>query len=423
MIIEEEKPKDPQSFLKGITKYHFWVLLGCWLGGIFDGMDSSLMAVTLPAAVKDLVPGADQKIISEIGSYVTAIFLLGWTIGGMIFGIIGDKLGRVTSMILSILLYAIFTGLAGLTSSWEALAICRFLTGLGIGGEMVSIATFLTEVWPERSRTLAVGALITSYQAGVFLAGSVSYLFGSWRQVFFIGACPAILVILLRLTLRESDRWLEKQKIPVAERVEASLLSQLWQSDQRVSLIVGSLTFGALLIGYWASLAWIPVWIQSLLDTDSHIERSLATAWQGLAAIAGCLAAGFACEYFGRRITISVSFLGCLAASAVLFLMNGEFSELLYLQSGILGFFIGLCQASLYIYLPECFKTLVRATGTGFCLNFGRVVTIMAVLGVGTLVAFFGGYAESAFTFSLFYIVGAVAVLFGKETKDLKLPD
>ncbi|MDX1921077.1 MAG: MFS transporter, partial [Candidatus Caenarcaniphilales bacterium] len=172
MVTNSEKPlsekltqNSSEGLLHGIGKYHIVVFVCCWLGGIFDGMDSTLMSVVLPSAISELIGSTDKLQVSQIGSYVGAIFLLGWTAGGVVFGYIGDKFGRVKSMIFSILLYAMFTGLSGLAQNWPQLACCRFLTGLGIGGELVSIATFLAEVWPERSRAIAVGALITSYQA------------------------------------------------------------------------------------------------------------------------------------------------------------------------------------------------------------------------------------------------------------------
>jgi MFS family permease len=411
--INSEKP------LKGPSKKYLLIaFICCWLGGIFDGMDSSLMSVALPAAIRDLIDNADKWQISQIGSYVTAIFLIGWTIGGVLFGFIGDKLGRVKSMIFSILLYACFTGLAGFAQTWWQLAICRFLTGLGIGGELVSIATFLTEVWPEKSRAIAVGTLITSYQAGVFLAGSINYFFTNWRYVFFIGALPALLVIILRLTLKESDKW---EHIP---KEDISQLKELFKPEYKQNLVVGSLAFTGLLIGYWASLSWIPAWIDSLLNLqNTSSQRGLITMCQGIGAILGCTLAGFACDWFGRKITLILGFAGCFLASVLLFLTNKTFTNIIYSQTFLLGFFIGLAQAAMYIYLPELFATKVRATGTGFCLNIGRLLTVIAVFFVGTLVKFFGSYSQAALAFASSYLIGIMAAFWGNETKGKALQE
>jgi MFS family permease len=344
-------------------------------------------------------------------------------LGGVVFGFIGDKFGRVKSMIFSILLYAIFTGLAGLAQSWEQLAVCRFLTGLGIGGELVSIATFLSEVWPERSRAIAIGVLITSYQAGVFLAGAINLFFSNWRTVFFIGAIPALLVIVLRLTLKESEKWMQDQKMHSHTEEQKTPLKEILNRENAKNLIIGSLAFGGLLVGYWASLSWIPTWVQSLLTTPGNQERSIVTIYQGLAAIIGCSTAGFLFDSIGRKKTLLISFVGCFASSALLFLSNKTFSQTIYFETALLGYFIGLAQAAMYIYLPELFKTRVRASGVGLCLNSGRFLTIIAVLFIGPLVGFLGGYGQAAFAFSFSYVFGILASLICTETKGQSLPD
>lgn len=423
----------PSGWLTGISKYHLLVFLGCWLGGIFDGMDSTLMSVAMPSAITTLTGSSDKAVIGTIASYVTCLFLLGWTAGGILFGIIGDKLGRVRSMILSILLYALFTGLAGFAQNWWQLGICRFLTGLGIGGELVSISTFLTEVWPARSRAIAIGVLITSYQAGVFMAGSINTLFSDWRTTFWIGALPALLVIFLRTALKESDRWMEAKERSLHSGHTGSHWGQLFQPAHRQALLIGGLAFGGLLIGYWASLSWIPLWVQDLLQNSGNgKERGVVTMYQGLAAVLGCSMAGFFSDWLGRRRTIMLASLGCLVTSALLFLGNTGFSNAIYWQTALLGYFIGLMQAVMYIYLPELFPTLIRASATGFCLNVGRLATALAVFYVGDLIQlinrhqlgaqWFGNpalsdYGVAAFLFALPYLASMGAALFGRETK------
>jgi MFS family permease len=427
------------KWLEGINRYHLMIFLGCWLGGIFDGMDSTLMSVAMPTAIGELTGSSEKSVIGPIASYVTSIFLLGWMAGGILFGVIGDKLGRVRSMIFSILLYASFTGLAALSQTWEQLAFCRFLTGLGIGGELVSISTFLAEVWPARSRAIAIGVLITSYQAGVFIAGSINTLFQDWRTAFWIGALPALLVIFIRLTMKESDRWMEARERNLKAKHPTSHFQSLFQPTHAKSLIIGGVAFGGLLVGYWASLAWIPLWIQDLLqNTGSGQERGIATMYQGMAAVVGCGMAGFFSDWIGRRASIIGAALGCLMASALLFLGNTEFSTAVYWEVALLGYFIGVMQSVMYIYLPELFPTLIRASATGFCLNVGRLTTAIAVFYVGDLIHLVGeqglanrlfgnprlsDYGVAAFLFALAYLGSVVAAIFGNETQGKPLPD
>lgn len=404
-----------------ITNYHLLVFIGCWLGGMFDGMDSTLMTVVLPSAIGDLTGSMVPENIGHYGSLIGSMFLLGWTLGGILMGMIGDRLGRVRSMIISITTYAVFTGLAGLSQTWWHLALCRFLTGIGIGGELVSITTFLAEVWPERSRAVAIGVLITSYQAGVLVAGTIVKFIPFWRTVFFIGALPAVLTIFLRLALRESERWLESKK-HTAENYY--LLGELFRREHRRDVAVGAIAFGGLLIGYWASLSWIPAWIQTFFTPpDGSNQRALATIWQGFAAVIGCSIAGWIADRIGRVPMIILSYSGCFVVSALLFLTNDRFSEIIYAETALLGLFIGLAQAIMYVYLPELFPTRIRATAVGFCLNAGRLSTAIAVLFVGVIVSALGGFAPSAMLFAVAYLFAVLAAFWARETKGKPLPE
>lgn len=429
-VIDSSKPN---SSLLGQSKmYLFWVFLGCWLGGIFDGMDSSLMHIVLPDAVGELVgKSVGTAVTSQVASWVSTVFLLGWMLGGIIFGRLGDTLGRVKAMVFSILLYSLFTGLCGFAHSWQELAAYRFLTGVGIGGELVSIATFLSEVWPKKTKAIAIGCLLTSYQVGVFLAGGLNFLLHDWRQVFFVGALPALLVLFLRLFLKESPLWVATQEAHAHTELllddpgevikPPSLLESFKEKGQLRSLIVGSLAFTGLLVGYWASLAWIPMWIHTLENVPPN-AKSFATMVQGSVAIVGCLLGGPLCDAVGRRGSIVIGGLGCFGASAWLFLGHPTaFVPSVYWASGALGFFIGLLQSSLYIYLPELFETKIRATATGTCLNLGRFATAIAVLFMGVVVQSLGGYGNAAFAFGFSYLIGTLVMVWAKETKDASL--
>jgi MFS family permease len=441
-----------QGLLKGlgpVKPYHALVFLGCWFGGIFDGLDSSLYMVVQHDAISSLLHTTSREAVSVSASWVMAVFLMGWTAGGMVFGIVGDRWGRVTAMVLSIIMYAVFTGLCGLAQTVEQLALFRFLTGFGIGGELVSIATMLTESWPEQSRALVIGFLLTSYQTGVFLAGLLPvWLYGfsgtlglePWRLVFFAGALPAVLAIVLRLNMKEPEGWLEhhKQELEQQQQQPASsqgllalvskvlsemkaTLNALGQQVPLKDLLVGAGLFATFLMAYWACAAWVPTWIQDLLSASGGgqqgTEKGLATMWHGLAAVLGCSLAGPLANGLGRKWALALSYLGILMASIVLFCSNSVFSTAIYWQNALLGFFYGLAQATLYIYLPELFPTLLRATATGLCLNAGRVATIVAVLCMASLVAWAGGYSQALLVFSLILIPGVLICLIATETK------
>jgi predicted MFS family arabinose efflux permease len=348
---------------------------------------------------------------------ITAWFLLGWTLGGFVLGWLGDRYGRLRAMLISILIYSVFTGLGGLCQTWEQLAVCRFLTGLGIGGELVSIATYLTEIWPARSRMIAIGALLTSYQAGVFLAGGLHYLVPDWRMAFIAGALPALCVVVFRLTLKESDAWQEAHASHVNGQCTsintATSIAAHWPA-----LLVGSMAFAGLLIGYWGSLSWIPTWINQLTANGAGpaSARSTTMMVQGLCAVVGCLLGGVASQRWTPRWTVCGAGLGCLLASWLLFKPDAVWSNALYAPIGLLGFFVGALQAAMYVYIPALFHTAVRAFGTGLCLNVGRILTIVAVLSAGQWVAWLGGYAQACLAFSGGYLL-LMAVIWQPATK------
>jgi MFS family permease len=212
---------------------------------------------------------------------------------------------------------------------------------------------------------------------------------------------------------------------------------ELFRRRHIKSLVVGGLGFGGLLIGYWASLSWIPLWVQDLLHgAGTGNERGIATMYQGVAAVVGCSMAGLFADWLGRRPTIILASLGCFVSSALLFLTNTSFSPVIYWESAVLGYFIGLIQAIMYIYLPELFPTLVRASGTGFCLNVGRFVTAVAVFYVGDVIklvtanglaqSLFGNpllsaYGVAAFLFAFAYLVSVGTAIFGDETRGCPL--
>ncbi|MBO9542025.1 MFS transporter [bacterium] len=405
----------PARLFQGVRPFHLFAFLACWLGGVFDGLDSTVMAMAMPQALGELLGGAGPAVVGLVGGWISSAFLLGWMLGGLGFGYLGDRIGRVKAMVISVGLYSVFTGLAGFSPNWQVLLVCRFLTGIGVGGELVAITTYLSEVWPERSRAIAVGALITSYSTGVFLAGALHYRIHDWRLLFMVGALPALLAVLLRWGLREPERWQAQRGAP------GRLLKHLLAPEHRKGLLVGAVAYTSLLVGYWGTLAWVPTWAQALPGSPAEV-RSLVTLWNGVGSIVGCLLAGVLAQALGRRKGLMLGFAGAFGAAFWLFAGHGAFSPRVYAATAMLGLCLGLTQAGLSVYLPELFPTAIRGSAAGFCLNVGRLVTAIAVLGVGPLVALFGGFGPMALVFAGIFWVGLVAAWLGTETKGEALP-
>ena len=179
-----------------ITSYHWVLFIICFFGTAFAGTVSTLMSVYLPVAVKDLLGDKNDHELNNISAYINAVFILGGSFGGFISGIISDKAGRKTGIIFSIACYGVFTILTGYMPNWWGVVICRFFSGFGLGGVLVTTTTIMMEEWPKKSRAIFMGFLSISIPVGIFSAGVIDYFVSSWRQGFLVGIFPVTIAIL-----------------------------------------------------------------------------------------------------------------------------------------------------------------------------------------------------------------------------------
>src|SRR5579862_5254399 len=214
------------KWYQGIERYCWVVLTVAALGWLFDTMDQNLYNLIRQASLEDLLKPHDGALTlqekndlsaraKEIGGTINATFLIGWAIGGFIFGILGDRIGRTKTMISTILIYAVFTGLSGLAHTWQVYALARFLTGLGVGGEWAAGASLVAETFPPRSRPMALGFLQALSAIGNMLAAVVTMGIGGdlrWRWVYFVGIVPAFLVVWIQTGIKEPEKWLQAKE-------------------------------------------------------------------------------------------------------------------------------------------------------------------------------------------------------------------
>ncbi len=406
---------------KEAKAYRFRMYALCWITSMFAGIVSTLMSTYLPVIARDIYGNSDTDTIATMGSYVSSIFLIGWTCGGMFLGLTADKIGRVRALMIAIVLYTLPTAIASLANSIEFLTICRFLSGAGIGATLVITTTFIAELWKEKSRATALGILANSFAVGIVCSGMLSYYIADWHTAFIVSSLPIIMVLVVWLTMKESSRW-HTAKNTASTKV--SQMEHLLHSSNKGNFILATIMFGTMLIGLWAAFSWIPTWVQSLLgeDVDGRKQRGTVMMLLGMGGIVGTFFAGFLSNRIGRKKSMLISYFGCFLAALLLFKTNATFSNLIFIETALLSLFFGLGQGVMTHYIPELFPTLIRGTATGFSFNIGRIATAIAVFFVGMIVSSLGGFANAVFVFSYAYLVGFGVTFFAKETKGVALP-
>lgn len=411
------KKKELSNLQHKITFFHISLFTTCFFSSVIGGTVSTLMSVYLPVAVKDLLGNRSAEELNNISAYINAVFIFGWAFGGFSWGLISDRIGRKKALLLSIASYGIATILTGMMPNWESIVFCRFISGFGVGGVLVISFTMMSEVWPQKTKTIFIGILSIGIPVGIFSAGLINYIVASWRQGFLVGIIPVVLSILGIWLLREKgDNAINKMQ------AQKNKSAHLFAPEYRRELLVGSLTFGTMLIGLWAIFSWLPTWVQSLLPgSDAQKERGLSMMLMGMGGLSGGFLSGWFANAVSLRKAMVICFAVCTVLSFVLFKTNTVFSPVVYVEIGVLAFFFGISQGVLSAYIPQQFPMAVRAAATGFCFNIGRIVTGSAVLVVGVLVTALGGYGNAIFLFSLVFVIGLFVVVFVKDNKPSKV--
>lgn len=423
------------SWRAGVTRYQWLVLFVAWLGWVFDSMDATIYAIVLHPALDELLRastvGASPEVIGWYGGLIFSIFLIGWAIGGVLFGLVADRFGRTRTLIVTILVYATFTGLAALSKTWWHLALYRFLTALGIGGEWAAGATLVAEVWPEPKRAKAAGLLQSAWAVGFFLAALFNLLLSryGWRALFVVGILPAFVSLLVFWWIEEPERWIkvrrEAQRTGTASPAQ---LGELFRGDLRRHTLVGSTLAFVAVFGLWGSTNWTPTLVGTMpdmqgLDREELSARvSYAIMALNTGAIWGYLGFGPLADRFGRRPVFALMCAGSLVMLPITFLAPREYLHVLLLLP-VLGFFNNGIFSGFPIYLPELYPTRLRATGAGFCFNAGRVLASAGPFLTGSLVTIFGSFGLAVSAVGLIYAVGLLVLPFAPETRGKPLPE
>lgn len=424
------------SWRRGVTRYQWIVLLVAWLGWVFDSMDATIYALVLHPSLEDLLQStgphaASTETIGWYGGLIFSVFLIGWAIGGVLFGMLADRYGRTKTLMATILVYATFTGMAALSQEWWHLAIYRFLTALGIGGEWAAGAAIVAETWPEEKRAKAAGILQSAWAVGFFLAAVLNLLLRgySWRALFLVGILPAFAALLVRIWVKEPERWTQAHAQELKNGTTPVMtLPALFRGDlARVTWVGTGLAFVAV-FGLWGVTSWLPSLVRALPDLQGvppdAIAGSVSYAIMALnaGALFGYLWFGPLADRFGRRPVFALMCAGSLAMVPLTFFAPHSYAHVLLLLP-VLGFFSNGIFAGFPIYLPELYPTRLRATGSGFCFNAGRILASAGPFLTGLLVAALGGFGRAASAIALVYLLGLLILVFAPETKGRPLPD
>ena len=453
-------PDDGKPWWTGMSRYHWFVLIVAALGWLFDCLDQQLFNLARKPAMETLLGAAgpaDPKDVAFYGGLATCIFLLGWATGGLIFGVIGDRFGRAKTMMITIVIYSICTGLSALSRGFWDFAFYRFITGLGVGGEFAVGVALVAEVMPDRARPHALGLLQALSAVGNFIAAAIGIGLGElqimshtgklagwepWRWKFVIGALPALLALVIRAGLEEPERWRALKESAARGGQALGGYGALFADPRwRRHAVVGMLLACAGVIGLWGiaffSIDLVRSVFQKQFVADGLSGPALAgklTKYQGLSsmmiqvgAFASMMLAAPLCQRIGRKPFFAISLTAAMLSTAMVFRYLSRPSDIWWMLP-IMGF----CQLSLFagyaIYLPELFPTRLRSTGTSFCYNVGRFIAAGGPFLLGQLTSgVFAGSPEpmrpAGLVMCSVFLLGLAVLPFAPETNGKPLPE
>lgn len=430
-----------QGAFAGVTVYHWIVVIIASCGWLFDCMDQRLFILARESALKELLQN-DAAALLEIKKYIgyaTTSMIVGWATGGIIFGMMSDKVGRVKTMIATLLVYSGFTGLSGFAHSWEEFTIYRFLVGLGVGGMFGAATTLVAESVPGNFRAVALGSLQALSAMGNILGSLISLrispgetgLFGDfagWRILFFVGILPSILVVPIVFILKEPEAWKKAKADAAAGKSHKDVGSPVelfrdprWRRNSMVGLLLGV----SGMIGLWGIGFFSPELISTALKgaPQATIDnvRGWGTALQDVGAFLGMVTFTLVASYLSRRTAFLGAFIICLGATAFVFNSLKSASDA-YWMLPMMGFAQLAVFAGYSIYFPELFPTRLRGTGVGFCYNTVRYLAAPAPMLLGYLATLWS-FRTAAIVMSSIYLLGIVALIWAPETKGKPLPE
>jgi predicted MFS family arabinose efflux permease len=438
-----------RRWYNGVTSYQWLVLIIASLGWVFDIFEGHVFVASMNEAMPSLLPdGTTKGTIDSFNNYAMSAFLVGGALGGIVFGMISDRIGRVRTLILTILTYSLFSCVTAFARTPWQMMFLRFLVALGTGGEWSVGAAIVAEVFARRARAWSLSIFHASSVFGTWIAALAgAYVVANphlgWRWGFALGALPALLTVWIAASLREPERWVRARDVAQKDREQKpGRLADLFAPGLRRNTLVGLSLATIGLATYWGvyiyGWALLRQWAERAQLAAQSVKRwemlgmFLVTTGGGL----GLVSFGPISERIGRRgAFLFFQMLGLVAALVLFQGLRAAPLAVLCAVLPVFGFLVTGIHAGFAVYFPELFPTRLRGTGSGFCFNGGRFLAASFLLvrawmrtdgvvswgplraqGLGL------GMENTASILSLLFLFGMVALLFAPETKGKELP-
>lgn len=408
-----------KSWWSQLGPYQRLVFVVATLAWLFDCLDQQLFNLARSPALDALLTEVQKERKGFYMGLSTSVFVFGWATGGMIFGSLGDRYGRVRMLSITVLLYSLATGLSALSSSFLDFSVYRFLTGLGVGGVFGLAVALVADTVPGEVRPRALGVLQSFSAVGNVTAGLIGLSIaltsfgespGYWKWLFLIGALPAFLVATIQLRVKEPPAWIEsRDRLHAAGKKGGSYRDLFGHATWRKHALLGMILSCAGVIGLWGIGVFSSDLVGDIIannlreagNTAVEVTKGRQT-WMSInllcfnvGAFAGMLVFTRVTEALGRKKAFAGFFIGSLIVTIFVFQKISSTTDILWMAP-LMGFFHLSVFAGFSIYLPELFPTRLRATGVSFCYNVGRYLAAFGPLTLGALAAGLAAKAETA---------------------------
>ena len=437
---------------KGVTRYQWMVLLIASAGWVFDVYEGQIFNLTRHDMLLDLLDGKEDEV-QKYGDMFLGIFLLGGTAGGLLFGSLADRFGRRLVMVVTILMYSIFSGLTFFATELWHVAALRFFVAMGVGGEWAVAASLVSEVFPKRARAHASSIFHATSVPGTWIAAIAAIVVGThWRYAYLIGVLPALLILWVRSSVKETDQWKKQKEGDSADKMGSFndlLLNKRWAGRAIGGVLLAAVGLGT----FWSvTVASQDLVRERLKSQKSFVDKTVASAMaesgktemtaeekdevvnnaagnsakfaygliQALGGGIGLVAFGPLCSRLGRKTTFIGFHVLAMIIVPITCYVPQTYAQLLCILP-LYGFFTLGIHAGYAVYFPELFPTHLRATGTSFCFNGGRLLAVPVLLYSGTLKT--ANLPLGITMLSWLFALGIIVMLFLPETKGKELPE